>query len=902
MPAKKLLVHWFAGLLGVFILILAHFSLVTPALAIENPHFYYDWNTYAGSSSQVLGVFAQEPGSPSGELSTETPTPADYHTYNEFTGYFFPFTANVNPDNFLFYPLKRLQETIVLTTTTDPQKREETRLAIAGERLSEIEAMTQAGKTSLVESLAKAYDSAMQTVSSNLNRLEKQNQDVAGLLVATDKEVAKHVLVLEEVSLQVPPQATEEITDALEASEKAVDTVADLAGRPAVPPELVNRLQALKAQGLLTEEEVTKLISLSSRVTVREEMRKLANAQVLPGADLKKLDEAARSYYPDGYAKVIEYRKFSELKDLETQKPDEATLARIQEFAKLYKPGDFIPPDIRPVWVALVRTEELQNTVRPDLIPQNFFRYRPQDQQKYQEIVERIKPRQEDINYVTNLIDRNPNLRNDPAYARILTIGERFGAADSEPVNSPLSQTCGREAHWVNIPFMPNGGYCVPNVVYTPIVGGERDRPCAPGYHRSGPGGTCFPDNAFGPGVGTAPIGLPAPGSCYSGYHWISESGNIRGGYCGPDYPTGGGGPFPGPFTPPSYCPEGKIFREGKCETYNPPPSEGCPQGSWWNGQKCIAPKDCGAGSHQNSSGDCVSNKDEYKRYESLCAGRPIPSGGCGGGYWDMASCSCVGGGGGGGGDTASMKAACERGGCRWTGVGNACECGSGRSGGTPSSESQEATCRAGGGVCVSWVNGACGCERNAIGSGSGGASSCAAPSGGCSSGLSWDRGTCTCKPSCPAGTAWTGSYCMTNTSGGSSTGSYTAPSSSPGSCGTGYYWNGNYCAPSGSSSPSTYTPPSGNTTQPTYNPPPPGGYSTDPATGCSQAGCSWTGSSCQCGSSPPPPPSNPPPPPPPSGESSPPPSNPPPPPPPASEPPPPPPPSESSPPPPPPP
>ena len=30
----------------------------------------------------------------------------------------------------------------------------------------------------------------------------------------------------------------------------------------------------------------------------------------------------------------------------------------------------------------------------------------------------------------------------------------------------------------------------------------------------------------------------------------------------------------------------------------------------------------------------------------------------------------------------------------------------------SPSSESQEAACRAGGGTCVSWVNGACGCER----------------------------------------------------------------------------------------------------------------------------------------------------------------------------------------------
>ena len=34
------------------------------------------------------------------------------------------------------------------------------------------------------------------------------------------------------------------------------------------------------------------------------------------------------------------------------------------------------------------------------------------------------------------------------------------------------------------------------------------------------------------------------------------------------------------------------------------------------------------------------------------------------------------------------------------------------------------------------------------------------------------------------------------------------------------------------------------------YNPPPPGGYSTDPATGCQQAGGSWVNGSCHFGGS----------------------------------------------------
>lgn len=93
-----------------------------------------------------------------------------------------------------------------------------------------------------------------------------------------------------------------------------------------------------------------------------------------------------------------------------------------------------------------------------------------------------------------------------------------------------------------------------------------------------------------------------------------------------------------------------------------------------------------------------------------------------------------------------------------------------------------------------------------------GNTTACPEPAGGCGSGTTWDRGTCTCKPSsgCPSGTAWNGTYCMTNS------------------------------GPSGGSSGSSYN----------YQSPPPGGYSTDPATGCAQAGCNWTGSSCQCSSS----------------------------------------------------
>ncbi|TSC85358.1 MAG: Uncharacterized protein G01um101416_895, partial [Microgenomates group bacterium Gr01-1014_16] len=650
------------------------------------------------------------------------------------------------------------------------------------------------------------------------------------------------------VALQVPPAAEAGIRTAMEGSERVTDAVADVAGRPAVPAELVGRLQSLKALGILTEEEVAKLISAGSRQEAREMLREYAENNIIPGADYRKMDETARYYFPVGFNTIIEIKKFSELKRLETEKPDEATLKKVQEFAQEYQPGEIVPADIRRWFIPLVRLEELQNTIRPDLIDSSWFKYRPEDMQKYEEVVARIRPRPEDIAYVNRLMEGNPNLAADPAYMRLKALGDKFGGACPAPLtwvfNSTLPgggwcglgaadeppavtrnvncgqaltsaqspdgnacatysttcipdgwvvvsgcgvekrstadssyQACGRGMHWVTIPYMPGGGYCVPNYSYGVDGSGGSERACPPSHHRNEPGGSCYPDNQTGGGLVNV---LPAAGSCWAGYHWVPEPSAPTRGYCAPDYPGTGGG-WPSPITPPSYCPDGMMFREGKCETYNPPPVEGCGENSWWNGQKCIEKVDCSPGQYQDSNGACKSSADEYNRYTSQCAGRPIPAGGCGAGWWDMASCSCVGGsGGGGGGDTAAMQAACERGGCSWNGVGNSCVCPSGGSGssGMPSRESQEATCRAGGGVCVSWVNDACGCERN---------------------------------------------------TGGTTNSTYTPPATSPmtSGCGQGYYWNGSSCVPSsgssgsGGSEPSSYTPPPTSTTTETYVPPP---------------------------------------------------------------------------------
>lgn len=762
--AKNLSKRYFYLTGALFVLFFYLFLFNSPqASAQQSPQRYYDWNTYNPPPEKVLGVFAQEPTSDQATPSAAPPSQeADHHDYKQYTDYVLGFTAGWAPGNPL-YLLKTVQENLALTFTFDPLKKEETRLAIAGKRLAEMQTMVETGKSNLLTGVAGSYEKTMGAVAANLTTLKEQNQNVAPLLVATDQETAKHVLTLEEVAIKAPPAAATGLATAIKASEKTVDTVADIAGRPAVPADMVNRLDALKAQGLLTPEQITSLLSVDSRVKARDEFRKLAEAQILPAADLKRFDEGARAYFPAGYAQVIEIKKFHELKELETRKPDEATLTNLQDFAKDYKAGDIVPSDLRRWWVPMIRLEELQNTFRPDLLSEDLFRNRPEDLQKYQEVVERVKPRAADLAYVNRVLAENPALANDPAYARIKTIGDRFGVSEAVAPVSPAAQTCSRDSHWVNIPFMPNGGYCVPNLVYAPTGTQTADRACPPGYHRNEPTGPCYPDNPYGPGVGGTPSFLPAAGSCHSGYKWIAEAGSSRGGYCGPEYPTAGGGPYPGPVGIPSYCPQGQVFRDGKCEVYNPLPAEGCPSGSWWNGQKCVEQKDCGPGKFQDSSGECKSSADQYKKYESLCSGRPIPKDGCGAGYWDMASCSCK------GGDVV-----------------------------VPPDPSKG--CPPGYRMVPAPQTGFQ-CQREDIGGGGGGGTTpapgtCNPPPGGCGSNMVWSQSACSCN------------YIGGSTGGG--TGTYPTPSGGDGhKCGEGYYWNGSYCV-KGTTGGYSYPTPSG--------------------------------------------------------------------------------------------
>ncbi|OGK18988.1 hypothetical protein A3D80_03630 [Candidatus Roizmanbacteria bacterium RIFCSPHIGHO2_02_FULL_40_13b] len=720
---------------------LTHATTISPS--------YYNWSsTLEVKQPNILGVTAQAQ-----ESSTSTEKAALPSSYLRFTRYLFG--SELTPTS-PFYFIKPLQENVQLLFTFDQKAKEELRIQIAGKRLEEMQKVATSTNTQAITATANAYETAMTALSNNI-ALVKQNGTADDQLRQLERETAKHNVILEQVRVQVPDQAESAINGALQASWKGTDTIADLKDRPAIPPDLVSRLQSLNSQGLLSSEEVNKLVGVKSRVEARQEVGKYVNEGVVSESDFISLNETTKSFYPDEFYKIHETLRFQELQKLEDQKPDDAILDKIQSFAKIYKPGDQVPPELRKYWVPVVRLEEIQNTLRPDLIDANLFKQNSEESKKFSEVVERFKPRPQDIVSINNLIQKKGvDIHTlPPEYQRMYNLGQRYGAA------------CGTGFNWVPQPQSPAGGYCWPK---------GSDISSGPKYDDLTKGKICN---------GTVVSARNANGAC-SAYpadclptNWSKVDTCVA----TPTSTTGGGQqscPSNAHFVPISYAPNG-----GYCIPNYTAVSFDQSTGS--SGSACPA------SSHRSySGGPCVPdyNASTFNNFYSLPQLTTTPggpyytnNGRCGpsanwvpesvnpqGGYCastqEMSGSSST------SSSSASQEAACHAGGgtcVSW--VNGACGCVYSGSGNTntyvsPSSESQEAACRAGGGTCRSWNNGACGCEYSGSGS--------TPPSGygSCGSGLYWNGSSCQTSESpedaCRRGSgcAWTGSACNCSSSG----------------------------------------------------------------------------------------------------------------------------------------
>lgn len=751
-----------------------------PSFANNEIRRYYDWSaTLEGGKSQVLGAMTfgllSSGATPSGTLQTLA-------TFDKYL-----LGGTLTPDNF-FYFLKPWQENILMTFTFDPKAKEKTRLAIAGERLEEMDKLAKLGKVDAMINSSTSYEKAMADTAANLEKLKEQKEEIADLLKLLEEETAKHTIVLERVIIAVPEEGRKGIERALEASWQGMDKVADLSNKPAVPGDLADRIAALKAQGLLTEEEAAKLIAAKTRGEARSELRKYMQEGVLPESDFMRLNENVKSLFPDDFYTLHELKRFYTLKRLEEEKPDEVTLSKIQEFAKNYKPGTIVPPDIRRYWGPIVQLEEIQNTLRPDLIDPNLFKKDSSDAKKFAEVIERYRPRPEDVAFVENFLAKNPDAANSlpPEYVRMRKLAEKFGAQ------------CGPGYKWVQKIYgsVETGvveGMCVPeSEADKPLPeierGDDSGRTCLQVVTSArSPGGYCkvfsnscipsgwtkvdscteapgeTPGKGRGPGVGRI--------SCPSNSHFVPVYGPDSG-YCIPNYTPikddeGEDEEGKEAVVPETACPNGyhRSYREGPClpdykstsGTFNYflPPLTTTPGG--YPNPFYPPSSQCGPGSRWVP--EPINPRGGYCEREG---------GGGGGIYPYPTSVTPIPGG----------DQSCPAG--QYRGPGGYCIPTGG--GPYPTGEKKDDYCKppaAGCGANWYWDQGSCVCrEENSY------PTRCTYPAGGCGANRWFDFGSCSCKES-SAGSG--GPPLETRRE------EYQPPKGY-GSCGSGQYWNGSSC------------------------------------------------------------------------------------------------------------
>jgi len=316
-------------------LLLLLILLPKQAYAASPRSAYYDFGPYYyNSQQQVLGV----------TLSSLEQLPVPQIPQQAEI----PQATGVLPGNFL-HPFETFVENVQLTFTTDPIKREELRLGIAAERLSEAKTLIDQGKGDLAADAITSYKNTITTVSKNMEDLAQKN--VAGidsLITKVETAAATQSIAAQALALSSSPVVAQTWSQAVDASKQSMDKAADAAHKPPIPDDLSTSLQDLKERGLITPEESNKLYSLDSRAKVREELDKLSVSGQFPTAEVAKLDEAVFTRFPDTYKQTVNVLQFAELRAYQTQSPPtDEILTAIEKWQE--QSANVPPPqEIRP--------------------------------------------------------------------------------------------------------------------------------------------------------------------------------------------------------------------------------------------------------------------------------------------------------------------------------------------------------------------------------------------------------------------------------------------------------------------------------------------------------------------------------------------------------------------------
>jgi len=285
-----------------------------------------------------------------------------------------PYLANYDgplPGTFGYF-FKNIGEQVTLATSFNPARRLEIEMNYADERLREARALSQEdGKEKLYGEALKKYQLVMDTASDNIKNFAGSEDDKRDLAQALESESARHNVVFEKGFLPPPTsQYTKIYTAALNATEDAMDVTSDVLGRPALPQALANRLQDMKAQGIILQEEVSDLTKATTREGIRDKIRDLIEMGTFPPADAKKLDEAQSLVAPSDFNQLTEIRKIEELQRLRAIQTEFAQTATLRETNAIYEQ----------------RVQNLLNTIDPGLIKPEDLAGRQELIKTYQEI------------------------------------------------------------------------------------------------------------------------------------------------------------------------------------------------------------------------------------------------------------------------------------------------------------------------------------------------------------------------------------------------------------------------------------------------------------------------------------------------------------------------------------
>lgn len=395
--------------------------VLSPASEVSalDPSPFYDWGSWYKTDSRVLAVTSS---------TTNASASADVSKHK-----------GLLPGNG-FYFLKTFQENIDLVLTLDSKKKEEKRLKQIEERLAETKSLLEKKAYQLVKSNLKRYQSELSKTTTTISFLPK-SKNAQDLSAALEQAVAKHSLVLEKLDLVVPEDIREDITNSIITTQRAMDKSSDLLGKAPLPQNLKSRLESLRVLGIISDQELNSLVLLTSRVEVRKKLGELADRDILPESDTKKLDQAQEDYFPNDFLKATEIKKLYEFKKLTQEQPGEDIKKKFEEFSASYSPGLTIPQELLKYWVPLQRYQELKSTLRPDLVTGSILAKDTLEYEKLKAILDSFKPTPEQLKEVDKWILENPDQTPPPDIQRTISLALNLGSTTAwRPPNKVLEK------------------------------------------------------------------------------------------------------------------------------------------------------------------------------------------------------------------------------------------------------------------------------------------------------------------------------------------------------------------------------------------------------------------------------------------------------------------------------